>query len=74
MGSWIFDLSMVVLAVAVMVFVAFKLLFSAKEASRQDAVAKPRPAFERREPERSERRRRRQQPPNGVERRFSQRR
>jgi len=74
MGSWIFDLAMVAVAVAFMLFVVFKLLFSAKEASRQEAVAKLRPAFERREPERSERRRRRQQPPNGVERRVSQRR
>lgn len=74
MGSWIFDLAMVSVAVAVMGFVLYKLMFSAKEEARRELHLQPKPRFERREPERTDRRMRRQPPPSGIERRVNQRR
>lgn len=74
MGMWILDLVLVLMAVLLMAFVFYKLMFSAKEQTRRELALRPRPQFERREPERNDRRRRHLTPPNGIERRVSPRR
>ncbi len=74
MGSWMFDMLLVLIAVAVMGFIFFKLAFSSSEANRREMAGRPRPRFERREAERVERRHQKTAPPEGQERRVGPRR
>lgn len=74
MGNWMFDLALVSIAVLLMAFGMYKLLFSATEESRRETALRPRPRFERREAERQDRRQRRVSPHKGQERRVSTRR
>lgn len=74
MGNWIFDLALMSIAVLLMAFGMYKLLFSASEESRRESALRPKPRFERREAERQDRRQRRASPPQGQERRVSPRR
>ena len=74
MGHWIFDLMLVTLAGLFMAYVVYKLVFSADEYRRRELALRPKPRFERREPERTERRIGRQALPNGIERRVNGRR
>jgi len=74
MGSWIFDMVLVSIAVLVMAYVFFKLVFSSSEAERREMAGRPKPRFERREAERTERRRENLGSPQGAERRVGPRR
>lgn len=74
MSSWIFDMALVGIAVLVMAYVFFKLVFSSSEAERREMAGRPKPRFERREAERVERRRSKQGAPGGEERRVGPRR
>ena len=74
MESWMLDMGLMAVAVLLMVYAVFKLLFSSSEAQRRELAARPRPTFERREAERTDRRQRHGAPPAGVERRVAPRR
>jgi len=74
MGSWMFDMLMVVIAVTAMGYVFFKLAFSSSEDARRNATLKPPPRFNRREAERGDRRQKKEPAPEGVERRVGPRR
>mgnify|MGYP000972649463 CR=1 FL=1 len=74
MDSWIFDAILVSIAVLLMLFAVYKLLFSAEEQARRDLLMRPKPRFERRQAERADRRQRSEPPPEGIDRRVSQRR
>ena len=74
MGSWIFDMLLVVIAVMLMAVVVFKLLFSSEEESRREMTLRPEARFDRREAETRDRRKRIAEPPEGIERRVAPRR
>ena len=74
MDNWMFELALVSVAVVLIAVGLYKLLFSAAEESRRETALRPRPRFNRREVERSDRRQRRASPPNDQERRVASRR
>lgn len=74
MAAWMVDMILVALAVLVMGFIFYKLVFSADEDSRREMALKPKPRFERREAERKDRRKSSGPAPDGVERRVGPRR
>lgn len=74
MGVWMLDLVLVSLAVVLMVYVFYKLMFSADEQARREMALRPRPRFDRREAERVERRSVEETPPEGLDRRVGDRR
>ena len=74
MGSWMVDMLLVAVAVTVMGFIFFRLVFSATEDARREMAGRPRQRFERRETERADGRRVKGTPPQGQERRVAARR
>ena len=74
MAAWMFDLFLTALAVLVLGFVFFKLMFSSSEEARRELALRPKPRLERREAERKDRRRRTAESPTGAERRVGARR
>jgi len=69
-----FNILLVAVAVSTMGFIFFRLAFFSTEDSRREMAGRPRPRFERRETERSDRRQSKGQAPNGQERRVGPRR
>lgn len=66
MGAWILDLVLISLAVLLMAFAFYKLMFSATEETRRELSLRPRPRFERREPELKDRRKQQLALPDGI--------
>ncbi len=66
MGAWILDLVLISLAILLMAFALYKLMFSATEETRRELSLRPRPRFERREPELKDRRKLQLALPEGV--------